>query len=170
MLDKKYNIFTGNINSVKYIYKIIDHLELLGHNYTAFIPNKPNDSYTKHVYLENFLNGYIINYKNLDDLNSKLNNKSNFFKTNLAIIDIWNYYISDSSLFNNIKNLNVKSIILTKSIPPIILTKRNDYDFFSLEKQSSFLEIKNLITNSTIKVDDLIKSDIRDIKIRKLFE
>jgi hypothetical protein len=170
MLDKKCNIFTGNIYSIKYVYKIINYLDLLDYNYTAFIPNKPNDSYTKHTYLETFLNGHIINYKSINDLNSKLINKSNFFKTNLTIIDAWNLYILDDVLFNNIKSIDTKLILLVSHIPLSISSRLNNIDLFELSMTLNNLELKNLSTNISSNVDDLIKSDIRDIKIRKLFE
>lgn len=176
MLEKKHNIFTGNVNNVINIYKIINHLELLGYNYTAFIPNKPSDAYTQYTYLETYLNGYKKNYRSIDHLNSLLIDKSNFFRTDLVILDIWNLYILDTTLLNNILNLNLKSIVLTKSIPPSLIEhkfsnlKYKDFNFFEIKGNSKNTELLNLNTKICSNIEDLIKSNIRDIKIQKLFD
>lgn len=48
--------------------------------------------------------------------------------------------------------------------------KYDEYDFFEIKGNLKNVELLNLNTNQSSKIEDLIKFNIRDIKINKLFE
>jgi hypothetical protein len=173
----KINILTSkSVNNIKYLYKMIDYLDLKGKNSTLFYPKSSFSNKSENTYLEAYINQSKIPYSDLEDLSEKINNKSNLFRTNIVILDLWNNYLLDPKILDIIKYINDKFlIIITKNIPNSLLKGNlkhiitDDY-YYSITINNEDILIEDLKNNLVYNYSYLIKSDIREIKLNKLFE
>ncbi len=106
---KRCNYITGDNNSVSYgVSRIVDFLETSGRNPLLLY----NDSNLKY-----FINGSKIKFDNFPEFQNILDNRSNLFRVDLLIIDLW--YLKRLDQVINYKKLidklNIDYFIISES-------------------------------------------------------
>lgn len=160
---KRCNYITGESNAMSYgLFTIIEFLELDGRNILLF--SIPNPSLLIARLFRN-----KIEYSDLSDFKSKIEDKSNLFRADLIIFDFWHLGLTDI--------IEYKIILDSIDIDYIILAKlyhyksSEDVTDYHIKKRSSTLSIESsyTITNNingwSSDISLLLKSHIRDRKI-----
>lgn len=170
---KKYNYFTGDKTSVASgVSNIVNFLDLTGSNYILFTPPKPSES--NKIYdlcLYHYLNNKM-EFNNLDDFKEKILNKSNLFRVDLIVFDFWSKKKMDwNQYLDVIKDLPQNFIIVAKEFQYKSTDDVNDFLLQSQYKELHKTEnwLTDRINGSTVTLDSLKKSYIRDKKIEHLF-
>jgi hypothetical protein len=175
MIDlKKYNYFTGDKSSLAYgVSDIVKFLDLAGYNYVLFTPPKPTGSSKIYdVCLYHHLDNKI-EFENIDDFTEKIENKSNLFRVDLIVFDLWSLKkMNRSRYFKVIENLSQKFIIVTKEFEYKTTDDVNDFhirtEYKDLYKSENWLTDK--ISGTTTTLESLKMSYIRDKKLEYLFK
>jgi hypothetical protein len=170
---KKYNYFTGDKSSVASgVSSVVNFLDLTGHNYILFTPPKPSESNKLYdLCLYHYLNNKI-EFNNIDDFKEKILNKSNLFRVDLIVFDFWSKKkMNWDNYLDIIKDLPQNFIIVTKEFQYKSTDDVNDFllqmEYKELHRTENWLTDR--ITGSTVTLDSLKKSYIRDKKIEHLF-
>ena len=174
MVDlKRYNYFTGDTSSVAIgVSDIVNFLDLAGHNYVLFTPPKPSDGHKfNDLCLYHYLNNKI-EFDNFEDFCEKISDKSNLFRVNLLVIDMWSIRKDNMwKYLNHLKNLELNIIIVAKEFHYKTSDDVNDFlirnEYKDLHKHETWLSDK--ISGSTATIDSLKKAYIRDKKLQHLF-
>lgn len=161
---KKYNYFTGETNDVSHgVSDIVKFMDLAGSNYLLIT--------SRSGCLYHFLSNKIV-YHDVSCFEEIISNKSNLFRVDLLVIDLWS--ISDEQHHLYLKCLSDLDI-------PILITasryqcKIDDNVMeYSIRKEykggfKSEVWISDKNKNWTTTISSLKKSYIRDKKIEGLF-
>lgn len=172
---KKYNFFTGTPNSVSSVLlEVVTFLEVDNYNYVLFTPEKE-----KSCGLIYGLHNCIL-FHDIEELENLINNKSNLFRVNLIVIDLYQYKSHQITNFLKvIEKLDYKFIIIGKEYHYKSTDDVNDFHVevkynitptslsFNANRNSKF--IKDNINGWTTELDKLKGAYIRDKKIDSLF-
>jgi hypothetical protein len=171
---KRCNYFTGDVTDVASgVCQIVKFLEVDGRNYLLITPPRSNtqSKQRQSTNLKYSLSNQFT-YENFDDFCKVLNNKSNLFRVNLLVFDFWHL---SHQMVNNYKKeidkLNLDHIIVTKEYYYKTSDDVNDFqirtEYKDLHKSDTW--ITDNINKSTVTLDSLKTSYIRDKKIDNLF-
>jgi hypothetical protein len=174
MVDlKKYNYFTGELSSVAFgVSDVVKFLDLAGYNYVLFTPPKPSDSHKfNDLCLYHYLNNKI-EFDNFEDFCEKISDKSNLFRVDLLVIDMWSIKKENMwKYINEIKKSVLNIIIVAKEFHYKTTDDVNDFlirtEYKDLHKHDTWIIDK--INGSSATIDSLKKSYIRDKKLEHLF-
>ena len=170
---KKYNYFTGEVNSVANgVSDIIKFLDLAGYNYVLFTPIKPSNS---NKYYDLCLYHHLSNkieFKDFSEFSEKISEPSNLFRVSLLVFDFWSLSKIDHwQYFNLIEKINIPSIIVSKEYHYKTSDDVNDFlirqEYKDLFKSDIWITDK--INNSTSTIESLKLAYIRDKKLEHLF-
>jgi len=177
MIDlKRCNYITGDLSQVGYgVSDIINMLELSGLNCLLITRPKPLDSSTKNeiTTLIHHMNPQYM-FKNFDEFEKLLSDKSNFFRTDLIVFDFWS--INKISLFKYkelIDKLEIDYIIIAKEYTYKTSDDVTDYHITSQSDYSSTMYkserlIKDNINGWSSTFKSLKEAYIRDKKLDEL--
>jgi hypothetical protein len=163
---RKWNYFTGEIGDVsRGVSQIVKFLDLSGHNYLLLTGDK-----SKKNCLFHFLENKIV-YDDVSDFSKIIDNKSNLFRVNLLVIDLWSVSKSTQyKYFDILKKIDLPIIITSKEYTYIDSDDVNDFQIRTEYKEmfKSDIWISDKINNTTTTIESLKKSYIRDKKIEGL--
>lgn len=172
MIDlKRCNYITGQSNAVSFgISKIVDFFENSG--------KTPLFLYKKDSNFQHFIHTSRIQFQNLQDFEQLLNNKSNLFRVDLLIIDLW--FLSNVSGVISYKEyldkLNIDYIIITSKYHYVegdtnvnIYKIESEYSDDINRRFDSRYWVNDVLSNSKTTMDDLVLAFKRDKKIDDLF-
>jgi hypothetical protein len=169
---KKYNYFTGdNPNQISQgIYEIVKFLELTGLTYLLITPDYIRGKSILHHHFDN-----KISFKDLSDFIDILSDKSNFFRLDLVVFDFWSLSKADFWYYKEeILKLDLKYFIVSREygysdsedVNDFII--RREYRLDGIDNHSE-IWLTDKIDKTTVSLDSLKKSYIRDKKIGYLF-
>jgi hypothetical protein len=178
---KKYNFFTGTPNHISSVLlEVVNFLEVDNYNYVLFTPNKE-----KSCGLIYGLHSCIL-FNNFEEFEELVNDKSNLFRVNLIVIDLYQYKSHQVTNFLKvIEKLDYKFIIIAKEYHYKSTDDVNDFHVeikYNLDPNittpTSFNATRNLqskfikdnINGWTTELDKLKGAYIRDKKIDSLFD
>lgn len=169
---RKYNYFTGEVGDVsRGVSQIVKFLDLSGYNYLLLTSDK-----SKKTCLYHYLDNKIV-YHDVSDFSEIINNKSNLFRVNLLVIDLWG--ISKSTqykYFDILKKIDLPIIITSEEYTYVNSDDVNDFQIRTEYKEVGIhsgmfkndIWISDKINNTTATIESLKKSYIRDKKIEGL--
>ncbi len=164
---KKYNFFTGTPNHISSVLlEVVNFLEVDNYNYVLFTPNKE-----KSCGLIYGLHSCIL-FNNFEEFEELVNDKSNLFRVNLIVIDLYQYKSHQVTNFLKvIEKLDYKFIIIAKEYHYKSTDDVNDFllrnEYKELHKHDTWITDK--ISGQSSTIDSLRKAYIRDKKIEHLF-
>jgi hypothetical protein len=174
MIDiKRCNYFTGELSQVGYaISDIVNILELEERNCLLVTKPKPIDSSTKNeiTSLIHHMNPQYI-FKNWDDFSKLLEDKNNFFRTDLIVFDFWSINKALIPKYKElIDKLDIDYIIVAKEYTYKTTDDVNDYHVSSESDYSSTIYrndriIKDHINGWSATIKSLKEAYIRDKKL-----
>lgn len=174
MVDlKKYNFFTGDVNSVaRGVSDVVNFLDLAGHNYVLFTPPKPSNS---NKFYDLCLYHHLpnkIEFENFNQFSEKILDKSNIFRVELLVFDFWSISKQNQwQYFSLIDKIDIPSIIVSREYQYKSTDDINDFlirqEYKDLHKSDIWL-IDN-IKNSSATIESLKLAYIRDKKLEHLF-
>ena len=177
---KKYNFFTGTPNHVSSVLlEVVNFLEVDNYNYILLTPSKEKSCGLIYGLHSNLL------FNNLEELENLINDKSNLFRVNLIVIDLYHYKSHQiTNILKVIENLDYKFIIIAKEYHYKSSDDVNDFHVeikynldpnttptnlvFNAARTSKF--IKDNINGWITELDKLKGAYIRDKKIDSLFD
>ena len=166
---KRCNYITGDSTSVSFgVSEIVKFLELAGRNIILLTKPKQYDSSGLKYFIHNKLE-----YKNQDEFESLVENKSNLFRVDLIVADLWHLSVDRVSEY--------KHILSSTGIDFVIIAQKYHYKDsdsvtdYHIKRESSLvgeMESSYIITNKingwSTDLNSLIKSYIRDEKINNI--
>lgn len=172
MIDlKRCNYITGQTNAVSFgVSKIIDFFENSGR--TPIFLHKKDSTF------KNLVHCSKIEFSNKNELDVILSNKSNFFRVDILVIDLW--FLSNVSQVISYKKeldlINIDYVILSSKYhyiegdPDVNIYKiEAEYsDEHSRRFDTKYL-ISDIVSNSKTTMDDLVLAFKRDKKLDDLF-
>jgi len=168
---KKYNYFTGEKNDVSHgVSDIVKFMDLAGSNYLLITPRK-NEIAIGSGCLYHFLSNKIV-YHDVSCFEEIISNKSNLFRIDLLVIDLWPISDEQHHLYLKcLSDLDIPILITASRYQCKIHDNVMEYNIRKEYKGGSKSEIwisdKN--RNWTTTINSLKKSYIRDKKIEGLF-
>ena len=172
---KRANFITGEKSAVSFgLSKILDFLDITGRN--IIFLSKPKDSIN--TSLKYILNFNKEEFNNIDDFKKLITNKSNLFRINLIVVDLWEESVNDVISYKEmLDKTGLDFIIVSDKCHYIIgsdditvnsLEQDRESDTKKMKFETNYY-IKNLITNEKYSFDSYKTSYIRDKKINDLF-
>lgn len=163
---RKWNYFTGEVGDVsRGVSQIVKFLDLSGYNYLLLTGDK-----SKNTCLYHFLDNKIV-YDDVSGFSEIINNKSNLFRINLLVIDLWSIHKSTQyKYFDILKKIDLPIIITSEEYTYVDSDDVNDFQIRKEYKGmfKSEIWITDKINNTTATIESLKKSYIRDKKIEGL--
>jgi hypothetical protein len=163
---KKYNYFNGEKSHVAHgISSIVKFMELTGLNYLLITGEKGKDNC-----LEHYLSNKII-YHDVSCFLDILQNKSNLFRLDLLVVDLWSVPQNKQSKYIDIlSNIEIPILISTPYFHYKSVEDVNEF-YLRTEYKELFkndLWISDVNSKWTTTIESLKKSYIRDKKIEGL--
>lgn len=169
---KRCNYITGQLNSVSFgLSKIVEFFEVTGRN--------PLFLFAKDSHFQHYIHTSRIEFSNYNVFETMISNRSNLFRVDLLICDLWH-------LKNVTQVLSYKSILDKLNIDYVIITNKYHYiqgdqnvNIYKIEaeyteknnwKSDSKYWISDLIDNSKTTMDDLVISFKRNKKIDDIID
>lgn len=166
---KRCNYISGDKLSLNFgLSKIIDFFETCGR--TPILIYNANLSSIKY-----YINSPKKEFLNFDDFRSLIDNRSNLFRVDLIVIDLWHLNkISDILLFKDeINKLNIDYIIISKKYHYKSTDDIRAYDLSRIDDDKTFhseYKIVDKITGWSSTLNNLAISYIRDKKIDDIID
>lgn len=152
--------------------RIIDFFETAGWNPILITqPRNHSDNKTTASYI---LRINQFNFKNFYEFSSILEDKSNLFRVDLIVVDLWNFSLPDILTYKKLLDtFNIKYIIISDKYHYIegdkdTMVYRIDKGEYKNKYEYDFI-VTEVVNNWKSSLDDLIKSYRRDKKIDDLF-
>lgn len=169
---KRCNYITGQSNSVSFgISKILEFFELTG--------KTPIFLYNKDSQFQHFIHTSRIEFSNFNEFQDILSNKSNLFRVDLVICDLWHLKNVSQVLSykQNLDKLNIDYIIITNKYhyvegDPIVNIYKIETEYTDNSNWYSEPKywISEIVCNSKTTMDDLVLSFKRNKKIDDIID